>query len=438
MNNNIYQRAEQFFPWNLQHNIFNSTIFPYWTKESLYYFQDARTERWLIKVDIKTGKKERISDFQKLINALSDYTKDVINTEELTADRFYIQDHPLKLCFTYQKKHWSYDLQKHVCILESNYIPEYLISPDHKWALRVQDYNLFLKNLTSDLDEKLTTDGERYYDYASSPETNTRAITQRLSGMLSPPIAIWSPDSLKIVTHKLNQTNVDELHLMQNAPDGSQRPKLHSYKMSFSGDTNLPLAELLVIDVLTKNIVPLKMDALLSPYLTPIEFKWVWWSHDSQKVYFLRETRGSKELILCVADAITGEVHTLITETAQTYVEPSPHALWPHQVIILSSQEIIWLSQRSGYSHLYLYNMGLNTPKSIITRGDWSVREVHYYDKEEDWLFFTACGYERNFDPYYKQLFRCRLDGSELECLTKENAHHIISKMEPRCRSFNN
>lgn len=171
MNNNIYQLAEQFFPWNLQHSVFNSTIFPYWTEEFLYYFQDSRMEKWLIKVDIKTGQKERILDFQKLINTLSDSIKDVINTEELTADRFYIQDDPLKLCFTYQKKHWSYDLQKHVCISESNYIPEYLISPDHKWALRTQDYNLFLKNLSSNLDEKLTSDGERYYDYASSPET---------------------------------------------------------------------------------------------------------------------------------------------------------------------------------------------------------------------------------------------------------------------------
>lgn len=29
MDSHIYQRAECFLPWNLQNNVFNTTIFPY-------------------------------------------------------------------------------------------------------------------------------------------------------------------------------------------------------------------------------------------------------------------------------------------------------------------------------------------------------------------------------------------------------------------------
>src|SRR5207244_1313442 len=97
-------------------------------------------------------------------------------------------------------------------------------------------------------DVQLTKDGEPYYNYASSPETNTYAVTQRLEGIVSAPIAIWSPDSCKIITHKLDQRKVNPLFLLQNSPDQGQRPELHSYRMSFSGDDNLPLAELVVVD----------------------------------------------------------------------------------------------------------------------------------------------------------------------------------------------
>jgi dipeptidyl-peptidase-4 len=291
----------------------------------------------------------------------------------------------------------------------------------------MKDNNLFLTHFVSQQDYQLTKDGECYYNYATSPETNTCTITEYLEGIVPTPIAIWSSDSQKIVTHKLDQRNVKSLSLLKNAPEQFQRPELFNYRMSFSGDSDLPLAELLVIDVVDKTVLPLKIEPFLSPYLTPLEFKWVWWSDKSQKIYFLRDSRGSKELHLCVADANTGLVDVLISETATTYVEPSQLFPWPPQIIILEDrQEIVWLSERNGYSHLYLFALHGNILKNTITHGEWCVREIHFYDAKLNWLYFTACGYHKDLDPYYKQLFRCRLDGTQIECLTSENAHHSV------------
>ena len=424
----IYERAECFFPWNLQYCVYNSMIFPYWSSKALYYFEQSDTEKFLIRIDTQTGKKEKVLYFQELVSTLSSELKQDINAEKLSLDKFTISEDLLRLCFPYEKNSWCYDFENRIYTKEAEIKPEYLKSPDKNWAIWVKDHNLVLTDVTHHKDFYLTTDGERYYDYASSPETNTRAVTQRLEDAILPPVALWSLDSNKIITHKLDQRKVEELFLLQNSPEGSQRPKLHRYRMSFSGDENLPLAELIIVDVKSKTIIPLKTEQFLSPYLTPLEFKWVWWSKDSQKVYFLRETRGSKELMLCVSDANTGETRTLITEKSETYVEPSQLFLWPHQVLVLEErQQIIWLSERSGYSHLYLYTMGNNVPVCTITHGEWCIREVHFYAEKEDWLYFTGSGYNKNIDPYYKQLFRCHLDGSGLQCLTEENAHHSTS-----------
>ncbi|MEO8400558.1 MAG: DPP IV N-terminal domain-containing protein, partial [Gammaproteobacteria bacterium] len=426
MDSHVYQRAECFLPWNLQHSVFNSTIFPYWTAEALYYFQETATGKSLLRIDIKSGNTEKIFEYQQLLNLLSTQLKQEIDPIQLPLDIFSMDESPRRLHFSYQKNNWYYDFEKNTCIQEDN-SPEYLKSPDKNWALSIKEHNLVLNDLVSHQDFQLTKDGERYLDYATSPETNTRTIRLKFENTITPPVALWSADSHKIVTHKLDQRNVDFLFLLQNSPEGSQRPELHNYRMSFSGDANLPMAELLIIDTLTQKITPIKSDSMLSPYLTPLEFKWVWWSDDNQKIYFLRDTRSSKQLMLCVADAHSGVTETLITETADTYIEPSQHFLWPHQVIALEdSKEIIWLSERSGNAHLYLYDMGSNVAKKAITQGEWNVREVHFYDAKTNWLYFTATGYNKDIDPYYKQLFRCHLDGSEIQCLTEENASHSI------------
>ncbi len=427
VDNAVYQRAEQFLPWRLQHTIHNTTIFPYWTDEALYYFSETSTGKFLIRVDISSGKKDTILSYEELLKILSLQMKDSVSSEQLPLDKFFIQENPRQLFFTHMGQNWCYDFEKSTCTQRDNIPNEHLISPDRQWEIWTEKYNLFLNDLVQKQTFQITKDGKQYYDYATSPETNTHTITNRLENVICKPVAIWSPDSHKIITHKLDQQKVQTLFILQNAPPESQRPVMHSYHMSFSGDSHLPLAELVVIDVLKKTIIPLKIESLLSPYLTPIEFEWVWWSNDSEKVYFLRESRGSKELSLCVANAMTGITDILITEKFNTYIEPSQLIPWTHQVKILEdSKEIIWLSERSGYAHLYLYDYDSGHLKNAITQGEWCVREVHFYDSKNKWLYFTATGFDKKIDPYFKQFFRCRLDGSELQCLANENANHTI------------
>lgn len=339
----VYKRAESFLPWNLHHNIFNTNIFPYWAEDALYYFQCSIDKKVLIRIALDSGKKEIILDFQDIIKALSSQLNQEIDIQKLPFNKFYIKENPWQLCFSHENDNWCYDLAKRICIKQSEIKSEYLKSPDDKWMLTIKDHNLLLTDLLEEKALSLTNDGVQYYDYSSSPETNTRAVTERLTGIKSPPVALWSPDSRKIVTHKLDQRKVKDLFLLQNAPKEHQRPKLHPYKMSFAGDDHLPMAELLVIDVLSQNIIKLKTEPLSCPYLTPLEFNWVWWNKDGNKVYFIRETRGAKELKLCVADTKNGLTQVLINETAETYVEPSALAPWPHQVIILEEKKTNYL-----------------------------------------------------------------------------------------------
>jgi dipeptidyl-peptidase 4 len=195
----------------------------------------------------------------------------------------------------------------------------------------------------------------------------------------------------------LDQRNVKELYLLQNAPKNGHRPILHKYRMSFSGDAILPTAELQIIDVQTKSIQLVLTDSLLSPYLSPIELNWVWWSLDNKKIYFIREYRGVKEFTFCEIDAKNGEVEELISEkTESSYVEPSSIAPWKPQILNLEDKkQIIWLSERDGYAHLYLFDQEAKQLTHQITKGEWSVRDVYFYDYQNDWLYYSGCAYDK-------------------------------------------
>ncbi|MDR3478618.1 MAG: hypothetical protein P4M14_11375 [Gammaproteobacteria bacterium] len=91
MNRNLYQHAECFFPWNLQSIVFNTTIFPYWTSESLYYFQQSAETTSLIKIDIVTGKKEKIFNLKELMDNFSRKIQTKITSNQLPLDKFSIQ-----------------------------------------------------------------------------------------------------------------------------------------------------------------------------------------------------------------------------------------------------------------------------------------------------------------------------------------------------------
>jgi len=170
--------------------------------------------------------------------------------------------------------------------------------------------------------------------------------------------------------------------------------------------------------------------------VSPIESHFVWWSEDSERVYFIQEERGYKALQLRVADAKTGATRKILEEHGPTYLELNL-IFWvkPNVRVLSAGSEIIWFSERDGWAHLYLYDGNTGKLKNRIVSGTMVVRDIIFVDEAKRWLYFTGCGQEKNRDPYFKHLYRVKLDGSDLELLTPENANHEVT-FSPSGRYF--
>jgi dipeptidyl aminopeptidase/acylaminoacyl peptidase len=107
----------------------------------------------------------------------------------------------------------------------------------------------------------------------------------------------------------------------------------------------------------------------------------------------------------------------------------------PNWQVVDGGGEVVWWSQRDGWGHLYLVDATTGEVRNRITSGPWLVADLLHVDAANRLAYFTAVGREDDVDPYFRQLYRVRLDGTGMERLTPENADHAIA-MAPSGRWF--
>ncbi len=430
-----YARAEQYLIWNIGKLAFKTQVVPHFIGKSdrFWYKLDSRGGKEFVLVDPALNTRQPAFDQARLAAALSAASAKAYEANNLPFDSIEFIKDGRAIQFDIEKTRWTCDLATYACAKaeapKDNPEGESL-SPDGRWAAFVKDHNLYIKPAAGGADVQLTTDGELYYDYGSEAEQSTVAVTERLGGKKQPPVLLWSPDSRKILTHRLDQRKVEPLYLLQSVPPQGFRPLLHSYRYALVGDPNLPLAELMIFDVEKKTKTALKTDPYPILYVSPVTTKRAWWSEDGGKIYFIEEERSLKAVRLRAADALTGETLTLIEEKGATYVELNVFlGNAPNVRVLGDGSEIIWFSERDGWAHLYLYDGKTGTLKNQITRGPWVVSDILRVDDKNRWVYFTAGGREKGSDPYYRHLYRIKLDGSGLELLTPEGADHTVADM---------
>jgi len=297
------------------------------------------------------------------------------------------------------------------------------ISPDRKLGAFVRDWNLWVRNLASGAETQLTTDGVKDYGYATD-----NAGWQHSNSA----IVLWSPDSTKIATFQQDQRKTGEMYLV---PTTNSHPKLEAWKYPLVGDANVTMIERVIIDVNAHQVIRLKMppDHHRSTICDDIachgtELSDAEWSPDGGRLAFVSTSRDHKQEWMRVADAATGEVREVMTESAPKFFESGIDKVNWHY--LAGSNEVLWWSERDNWGNLYLYDLGSGQLKNQITQGPGNVAQVLYVDQKERTVYFVGVGKERDRDPYFRYFYSVRFDGSDLRLLTPENADHKI-EMSP-------
>ena len=90
----------------------------------------------------------------------------------------------------------------------------------------------------------------------------------------------------------------------------------------------------------------------------------------------------------------------------------------------LSETRAVWLSERSGWLHLYAIDLRNGKTAASITNGRWVMKEVLKVDEKTGTITFLALGRNPGENPYHQHFCKVGLDGSGLVDLTPSNGHH--------------
>lgn len=293
-------------------------------------------------------------------------------------------------------------------------------SPDGRWRALVRGDNLFLREMKTGDERALTYDGNPNSTYQRDAEFE-RDVNMQYDDQnpkQPTPEVYWSPDSRYLVAMRLQPGTERRVYEVQSSPPDQLQPKLTSYPYLKPGD-QVPVSKPHLFDVKTLKEIPVTDTLFANPWsITDVR-----WDSDSTRFTFVFNQRGHQALRVLGVDAATGAVKPIVDEESKTFIDYSGKYYCDY---LDDTHEIIWMSERDGWNHLYLYDARTGEVKNKITQGNWVVRQVDKVDAKKRQIWFEAGGIMPGQNPYYLQECRVNFDGTGLTVLTEGDGTHTV------------
>ena len=416
----------------------NDTLFPHWIGNTDCFWYERTTKQGR-EPTTKIGKEFRLVDAKAATNTIAfDHNALAIALEQVSDQSVDHENLPVSyvainlstatpsvvsVSFVAFDQHWKFSSKNNRCqAIESPIVKvDEAISPDGKRIAFVRDYNLWLRDVASGEEQAVTFDGEEDYAYGGC---------HNAWGSPSLPEApsLWSPDSIRLLFVLRDKRQVLTLPMVDHVPaDGSVRPVLQFTKVAYPGDDQVETYRLLALDTASgKTCAPNyhPITAGLNNNMGLFFARMAWWANDNRHAYFIDQERGDRVVRLVGFDTHTGNTQVLFEEVSDTYINimTSDGLSPPAHRILTNSNELIWWSERSGWGHLYLYDLTSGELKNPITltnpsaqgSHNWSVREVLHVDEEHREILIQTSGRVLGRNPYYRDICRVNIDTGEI------------------------
>lgn len=398
-----------------------------WTEEGpvITYIERENGATHLIRYNLETNSRERLIDGNKL------RAPDVDRLIQFE-DYQYSTDGKKVLLFTDTQRVWRmntkgyyyiYDLESDVVTPVSERDKGYQmfakISPDGRNVAFVRDRNLFLVDLGSREEKQLTFDGSEgaiingTSDWVYEEEFGLRDGWK------------WSPDGRYIAFFQFDESETREFLM---ADLRGLYPDLLSFRYPKAGEANSEI-HVGVIDISTGEIRFFDTDTWFEggeDYEYIPQMGWTPQVGGKYLVWMFRLNRDQNKLDLLYADPEDASVRTVLHEESDSWldVETGFSDLDVGNLTYLQDgKHFVWLSDRDGFRHLYLYEND-GTFVRQITKGEWAVTEFHGIDESTGAVYFTAT----KESPLERHLYRAELerDGEPVK-ITKEAGWHGIN-----------
>lgn len=269
------------------------------------------------------------------------------------------------------------------------------VSPNGKFRVTVRDFNVFLSEGPAGAKTQLSYDGHARDGYL--------------------PEVWWSPDSTMFAMIRLVPGAERAVTLIESSPEDQAQPRTVTFAYLKPGDA-IPLRKPRLFNAITRREIP--TDDRLFPM--PWDISGLRWG--GQELTFRYNQRGHQVMRVIGIDGTSGRSRAIINEESATFFDYNAK-LFDYPLPVTG--ERLWMSERSGWNHLYLVDAKSGSMKPI-TAGDWLVRQVDRVDEASRTIWFRAMGLFPGQDPYHIHFAKVNFDGRGLTILTAGDGTHTV------------
>ncbi len=395
----------------------------------LWYRTSVRGGHRFVLVDAEAASKEPAFDHERLARSLTSARGDTVTALDLPFRRLDFVDGATAIEFALADSTWHCGLSDYACANrgaerrgggnDDRPYP-WQAGPGQLWRLQrgdavasldgkreafILNHNVAVRAVGSEHFKLLSQEG-------SEGDMYTRASI------------VWSPDSQRLAAYRVVPGYQREVHYVRSSPEDQLQPEHSTLLYAKPGDV-LDRQTPVVFDVDAGTRIEVN-DSLFPNAYSVSEMAW---RKDGRRLTFEYNQRGHQVYRIVEVDATTGATRAVISEEPKTffyYTDASGGGKkFRHDVD--DGQEIIWMSERDGWNHLYLYDGRTGKVKNQITKGDWVVRSVDSVDVAKRQIWFQASGVTPAEDPYFVHVYRIGFDGSGLTAFTEENGTHAVT-----------
>ncbi len=370
--------------------------------------REAKTDIWVL--DVASGERRVLLDSAK-IQALAPPSAESTGTGNqttglgrLTPQRFQWSPKGDALLFVAQGNLYWFDLKTQggkrlTSSKEAAEDPK--ISPDGKTVSFVRGFDLWIVDIATGKETRLTSDGKEELlngklDWVYPEELDIR------TGYW------WSPDSSQIAFLQMDEKSVTRYPIV-NFLTYTGESELERYPKA--GDAN-PVVRVGVISA--KGGAPRWIDTGTEKdiYLPRVN-----WLLDAKRLMIQRMNRAQNKLELLLTDATSGKAQIHLTEEDKNWINVHDNLYF-----FSDGKRFLWSSERDGFRHLYLYDLTGKLLKQV-TSGGWEVTGVVRVDEKKGVVYFN--GSEKTV--LENHLYRVALDGGPPTRLTNVDGSHGIN-----------
>ena len=363
-----------------------------WAKDGNSYYQIK--ESGIVAISLPKNEEKIVLD-PSILYANSNKGMGAIKDFEISADGTKI------LLYTNSKKVWRYETRGDYFVADlktkemikigkdrpASSLMFAKFSPDGNKVAYVSKHNIYVDDLSTRSTKALTTDGtdriiNGTFDWVYEEEFDCRDGFR------------WSPDGATIAYWQLDARDIRNFLMINNTDS------IYSFNVPVEYPKvgqNPSACKVGIVDINTAATKWLSVPGSeVQNYIPRMD-----WIPNTNEVILQQLNREQNESKLFVADAQSGAVKNIYTETDKAWIDVGQGWNW-----VNGGKEFLWSSEKDGWRHQYRISKD-GKKETLITKGNFDVIETALVDEKNNLFYYMASP----DNATQKYLYKTKLSG---------------------------